>query len=238
MSQEELKTLLEQTLNNGINLSHWAYILIGLVSIIGAYVGSYLKKRGENFATKQDFQQILERTSETTRITKHIEGLVQKEFEFIEHQLKVFYSPILGFSSKIKAKSEFRVNLSKAADEAWKELCVEHRETEGTHKKDFEPYRKIIDYNNKQWNEELFPLYEEILEIFTKNYWLAEESTKQYYVDLCNIVDVWQRHLDSSIPHDVLNKIENGYDRIQQFFEHMEEEVIKLKDKLIKEKLL
>ena len=237
MSQEELKTLLEQTLSNGINLSHWAYVLIALVSMIGAYIGSYLKKRGENFATKQDFQQILERTSETTRITKHIEGLVQKEFEFIEHQLKIFYSPILGFSRKIKAKSELRGELSKAADEAWRELCDKGGGTVETHKEDFKPYKKILDYDSKQWNAELFPLYEEILEIFTKNYWLAEETTKQYYVDLCNFVDVWQRHLDNSIPSDVLKKIENGSDRVRQFFEHMEEEVIKLKNKLIKEKL-
>jgi hypothetical protein len=79
---------------------------------------------------------------------------------FIEKQLSEFYSPLAGYRKQIRTKSELRLKISNAANEAWQELLPD------THEQ-FEPYKKIIEYDNNQFREELMPLYEKMLDLFT-----------------------------------------------------------------------
>ena len=55
----------------------------GLTSIGGAFVGSYLgaymKKKGEDLAMKEGFNEVLRRTEETTSATKSIEAKISDE---------------------------------------------------------------------------------------------------------------------------------------------------------------
>jgi hypothetical protein len=48
-----------------------SYAGISVVTVlsagIGAYIGAYLKKKGENLATHEDFQRVLTELKETTR---------------------------------------------------------------------------------------------------------------------------------------------------------------------------
>jgi hypothetical protein len=45
----------------------------------GAYLGSYLKKKGENLATHEDVQQLVRQVSAVTQATKEIEAKISTE---------------------------------------------------------------------------------------------------------------------------------------------------------------
>ncbi len=79
----------------------------------------------------------------------------QKKFELIEKQLKDFYSPLIGCIKRIKAKSELRFEISKASNPAWRKICEEHPKPFLDHEKYFEPFKKAIMYDNKEFREEL-----------------------------------------------------------------------------------
>jgi hypothetical protein len=54
MTPEEVRTAINAVLSDKIVLSWWQLVLVILLTGVAAYLGSYLKKKGENLATKED----------------------------------------------------------------------------------------------------------------------------------------------------------------------------------------
>lgn len=156
----------------------------------------------------------------------------QKKLEFIERQLREFYSPVLGCLKRIKAKSELRFEISKASDPAWQKICDEHPKPFLDSEKYFEPFKKQILYDNKQLREELIPLYDKMLSIFTENYYLAESETKKWYSELTRFVEIWHRWLDESIPAEVIKELDHKEERLKPFYDELESQIIKLQKEL------
>lgn len=61
MDPEKLKALIEEAISNSDPFAWWFYFLIILLSAIGAFLGSYLRKKAENVATKEDIENITEK---------------------------------------------------------------------------------------------------------------------------------------------------------------------------------
>jgi hypothetical protein len=156
----------------------------------------------------------------------------QKRLEFIERQLREFYSPMIGCLKKIKAKSELRFEISKASDPAWRKICDEHPKLFIDHEKYFEPFKKSIMYDNKQLREELIPLYDEMVSIFTKNLWLVNSTTRKWYSELSVFVDLWHRWLEKSIPAEVIQKMNHTEKRLKPFYQDIENQLEKLQKEL------
>ncbi len=151
---------------------------------------------------------------------------VQKGLDFIEKQLKDFYSPLLGYRNEIRIKSELRQRISELSNEAWQELCKKHEgDMSWNHDKSFEPFDKIITYNNEQLTTELLPQYRKILEVFRDNIWLSEPETREWYKELCEFVEVWNRSESKSLPAGVLRKLEHREYKLQPFYDHLEEQI-------------
>ncbi len=84
MTKEQISELARAIANEEI-LSNWQfYVLIVLLSLIGSnvanFINSYVKKRGENLATKADINEIKKQLASTTEITEKIK-------HDIEHQV-------------------------------------------------------------------------------------------------------------------------------------------------------
>lgn len=100
---------------------------------------------------------------------------VQLRNSFVERQLSEFYSPIAGYRKRIRTKSELRAKISSAAQEVWQETCARYSDPEKMARRSdelFAPYKRIIEYDNQQFREELLPLYRKMLDVFTEKYWL------------------------------------------------------------------
>ena len=73
----ELYKLIQQAVREGLASTTWLLILSWLVAAgVGSFVGSYFKKKGENLATKEDFQQVLDQLTKQTEATEKIKGSI------------------------------------------------------------------------------------------------------------------------------------------------------------------
>jgi len=51
----------------------WWYLLsVIILTFVGSFLGSYFKRKGENLATKEDYESLLEQVKETTSATENI----------------------------------------------------------------------------------------------------------------------------------------------------------------------
>ena len=159
---------------------------------------------------------------------------VQKRVDFIQRQLREFYSPLLAYQKEIRANSELRLRISKAANEAWEEVCERNPKPFINHDKKFEPYNKIIEYDNKQLKNELLPLYRKMLSTFRDNYWLAESETGKWYSELYDFIELWERWISNNIPGDVIKKLNHSEKKLKPFYQELEDRSVVLRNKLSK----
>jgi len=54
----------------------WFWVFSVLCAGFGAYLGAYLKKKGENLATHEDIDRLVEQTAKLTKTTKEIEAKI------------------------------------------------------------------------------------------------------------------------------------------------------------------
>jgi hypothetical protein len=82
----------------------WHYLILLVVTAIGAYMGTYLREKGKNLATKEDIGKI------TTEI-ENVKSIYVKEIEYIRqrHQLRI-------------AAIEKRLQVHQEAYSLWKKL--------------------------------------------------------------------------------------------------------------------
>lgn len=81
-----LKEILLQLQNQNANFI-W-FLLIGAITcVVGSYIGSYAKKRGENLATKEDFDSLLRQVTATTLATEEVKAAVSHA-DWVERESK------------------------------------------------------------------------------------------------------------------------------------------------------
>lgn len=140
----------------------------------------------------------------------------EKRLAYIEKQLSEFYSPLLGLHKEIRAKSELRVKIQKVGGEIWKE------NVQAGLNPSIESTEKEIEYDNRQLNEEFVPMYRHMLEIFRKNYWLAEPDTREHYPILVEYVESWNRSLAGGVSGEIIQKIGHTEANLRPFYDELE----------------
>jgi hypothetical protein len=160
----------------------------------------------------------------------------EKYYEFLEKQLKEFYSPMLGYLEEIRAKSNVRYEIFKATDPVWKKIVSENPIPFLDSDKYFEPFKKQIFYDNKQLREELIPLYRRMCKVFSKNIGIVNQSTRKWYYELTRFVEIWERWLADSIPVEVIIEIEHKEERLFPFYKDLENNMSELLRKLASKK--
>ena len=78
MNENLIRTIAMEVVNQSIIGNYKTYLLIVCISIIAgsatAFIASYLKYRGKQYATKADFEQILNQLKQTTKVTEDIKS--------------------------------------------------------------------------------------------------------------------------------------------------------------------
>lgn len=74
MTPEQIKTAVDAAIGSKVVLTYFQMIILLLLVGVSAFLGSYLKKKGENLATADDVKRLTEKTEEIKAIyTKQIE---------------------------------------------------------------------------------------------------------------------------------------------------------------------
>lgn len=186
-------------------MSLWKVIIPSIITFATVYLGY-------RFATNQA------RTKRKTKV--------------IEKQLLEFYSPIWGCIQKINAQKKLRVEISNAAGTAWKNICIPSSTPCLDYNEKFKPYDQLITHENDQFINETLPIYDTVLEIFTSQFWLSEESTRQYYIEFYRFVEIWHRCLNRTIPSGVWSEIKHGEGKLKPFYKDIGYNMTKLRKRL------
>lgn len=115
MDYGQIKILIEDAVKNGIN-NNWWLLLILIAAGIGAFIGAYLKKKGENLATKEDIGEI----------TKKIEAIRSEYNAQLES-----HKASLELSNQLKlAALDKRLQKHQEAYTLWRKLLFNLRREE------------------------------------------------------------------------------------------------------------
>ncbi|CBE68348.1 MAG: hypothetical protein F9K13_02515 [Candidatus Methylomirabilis oxygeniifera] len=84
-----LINLIQQAIHDGITAAGFLVAVICLVAAgTGAFLASYLKTKGKNFATKEDFNGLLEQIKAQTKVTEDIKAEIQRELNAFSDTLQ------------------------------------------------------------------------------------------------------------------------------------------------------
>jgi len=148
----------------------------------------------------------------------------QLKLSFAERQLKEFYAPMIAKFMKIRSRSEVNQQISTVTDEEWKKLCARYEGVgalENLSKTRSEEFCKYIDYNNKQFNEEIIPAYREMERLFLDKLWLADPETQSHYQSLCRFNELWNRAIQSPLPMEVSKKLWGESDPLRPLYDDL-----------------
>lgn len=145
----------------------------------------------------------------------------EKKLDFVEKQLREFYSPLNGFLKEIRAKGQTRFKIETLSNVAWREKC-ERSGQDFNSDEEFKTFDKIIDYDNNQLRERIMPLYREMLSVFRDKYWLAEPDTSKYFNDFSEFVEIWERSLQRALPREVIIKLDHSEEKLKPFYDELE----------------
>lgn len=76
---------MRKVLAEGVTLDIWVYVLMVVALVVGSFGGAYLKRKGENWATKEDFETLLSQLRRTTEETEKIKSDIAK-FNWVEQR--------------------------------------------------------------------------------------------------------------------------------------------------------
>lgn len=144
---------------------------------------------------------------------------------FLVRQLDELYAPLVALRSEILARSKLRVTLQAAAQQAWSEICAEAG-------RDPEPldraadlwtahFKALIEGDNAIFKTVLLPAYKTMIALLRDKLALAEPETRAWLPELITFVDVWERHLDGTIPPEVIGIIDHSETHLHGFYDHI-----------------
>ena len=145
--------------------------------------------------------------------------------EFRKQQLEKFYGPLLSLHKEIRARSELRVKIQNAVDTLHAEdmLRAGPQGVEAASDIHIPGIIKSIEDEGTTFREILMPRSREMITVFRENMWLAEPDTREYFPELIEFVDVWDKIINDRLSRSVAPAIGHTEANLQPFYIHLEE---------------
>jgi hypothetical protein len=143
---------------------------------------------------------------------------------FKKQQLEEFYGPLLAKRMELRARSELRVKLQTAVQE-----YIQDKSDIGPlgGYVEVNPQVEVMDANvqdeNETFRDVLMPRYKEMISVFREKGWLAQPETRQFFTDLVEFVDVWDKILGKKLRHAIAARIGHTEKKLHPFYRHIEE---------------
>lgn len=154
----------------------------------------------------------------------------KQKLDFVAQQLREFYSPLLSVRTHIESLSNLRLVIANTADDVWANMLNEAAQRGGASERQalrqqrFPEFRDLITYDNDQFRDTLLPLYKDMLKTFREKYWLAQPSTREHYATLLRFVELWDRHLERSLPPEVVVALNVREAPLRPFYANLQEQ--------------
>ena len=75
---------------------------------------------------------------------------------------------------------------------------------------------------SETFSELLMPRYREMIDVFREKMWLAEPETREFFKQLVEYVDVWDKILDQKLPRSIASAVGHTERNLQPFYQHLE----------------
>lgn len=111
MSPDQVRQIIEIAIHEGLGFPWWSYIVAFLLSMVGAYVGSYAKRKAEDRATQENFDKLREQLLKTTQDTEEIKEALSRKNWLTQQQWAIreqHYMSLLSHLMKLKLSFEDR----------------------------------------------------------------------------------------------------------------------------------
>lgn len=144
----------------------------------------------------------------------------QRRAEFLEHQLRDFYSPLVSLLDQISAKKRMREKVLHIAHEDPR-VRADH-------------VSRLIEHDSEHFVEEVFPDYQNMLITFRDNLWLAEAETRSHFPALFEFVEIWNRWLKGTLPTEMVPIVGHSEEPLQLLYEHLRRKHDELQTRLSK----
>jgi hypothetical protein len=79
MPAEDLRALIDTAVSEGSRFPWWSAIGLFVLSAAGAYLGSYVKRKGEDRASQENFDKLREQLRKTTQDTEEIKTALSRK---------------------------------------------------------------------------------------------------------------------------------------------------------------
>jgi len=148
----------------------------------------------------------------------------ERQVKFFREQLGEFYGPMLAMRAEVLAKAELRLKIRDAAGAAWHELIKDARRGGGVGfsrevREGASPiFMEIIKYDDRQFAEEIIPVYREMVRRFVDKMHFSDVSTIGYLQELIDFVEIWNRWLAKSLPGEVVERLGHSEEKLLPFY--------------------
>jgi len=98
MTPEEIRSVVDAAIHDGLRFPFWSYILAALFSPVGAFFGAYFKRKAENRAADENFKTLRDQLQKTTRDTEEIKNALSREAWITQQHWNIrerFYSELV-----------------------------------------------------------------------------------------------------------------------------------------------
>lgn len=111
MSPEDIRAVVEAAIRDGLRFPWWSYMLAVLLSMSGAYIGAYFKRKAEDRATQENFDKLREQLRKTTQDTEEIKTTLSRKNWLNQQQWSIreqHYMSLLAHLTKLKLSLQDR----------------------------------------------------------------------------------------------------------------------------------
>ncbi|WP_309728131.1 hypothetical protein [Chamaesiphon sp. OTE_75_metabat_556] len=103
MDLEAVRKMLQEVIQQQpVTLTWGTYLVFALIAMLSAYLGAYLKKKGETYATREDFYMVLDQVKKTNRATEEIKTAIARRSDFEMQVLLDRYKLVVDCETKIQ----------------------------------------------------------------------------------------------------------------------------------------
>lgn len=115
MDTKELYQIIRKALEDGVSIDWISLVIIGVIVLVGAFLGSYFRTKGKNLATKEDIQSI-------TNKIEAVKTDYAKQLEDIKHHNRIIENSLKQRYDLSVAAIETRLAKHQEAYSLWWEL--------------------------------------------------------------------------------------------------------------------